>query len=100
MIIVALLGAIVFYIALYCIWTASSQHLNTVQEWLAMFNGMVMAPGHLVFTILRGLILVTALYVFGDWLRASVKKAQHKRREARRDREEPFVVGTKRPPIS
>ncbi len=100
MIIVALLGAIVFYVALYCIYAASSQHLNTVQEWLAMLNGMILMPGHLVFFILRGLIAVTALYVFADWLRAGIKKAQHKRREAKRDREEPFVVGTKHPPIS
>jgi len=99
MIIVALLGAIVFYIALYCIWTASSQHLNTVQQWLAMFDHMITMPGHLVFFILRGLILVTALYVFGDWLRAGRKQSKRKRDEAERDRKERLVFGSKRPPI-
>jgi len=100
MIIVALMGAIVFYIALYCLWAASSQHLNTVQEWLAMLNTMAFMPGHLVFVILRGLILVTALYVFADALRAGVKNTLRKRREAKRDTEEPFAVGTKRPPVA
>ena len=100
MIIVALLGALVFYIALYCLWAASSQHLNTVQAWMATFNAMVWMPGHLVFTILRGLILITTLYVFADWVRATIKRAHRKKQEAKRAREEPFAVGTKHHPPS
>lgn len=98
MIFVALLGAFLFYVALYFLWVASSQHLNGVQEWMAAFNAMVWMPGHLVFTILRGLILITAFYVFADGLRAGVKRAGRKRKEAKRDREEPFAVGVKHPP--
>jgi uncharacterized metal-binding protein len=100
MIIVALLGALVFYVALYCLWAASSQHISGVQAWMATLNAMVWMPGHLVFTIFRGLILITALYVFADWLRASVKRAHRKKQEAKRAREEPFAVGTKHPPSS
>ncbi len=100
MIIVALLGALVFYIALYCLWAASSQHLNSVQAWMATFNAMMWMPGPLVFTILRGLILITALYVFADWVRACAKRAQRKKQEAKRAREEPFAVRAKYQPPS
>ena len=100
MIIVALLGALLFYVALYCLWMASSHHLNSVEAWMAAFNAMVFMPGHLVFTILRGLILITAFYVFADWLRAGVKRVGRKKAEAKRAREEPFAVSTKFPPAS
>lgn len=100
MIFVALLGALLFYVALYCLWMASSQHLNSVQAWMATFNAMVFMPGHLVFVILRGLILITAFYVFADWLRAGVKRVGRKKAEAKRAREEPFAVGTKVHPPS
>lgn len=100
MIIVALLGALVFYVALYCIWAASSQHLNSVEAWLRMLNNMLWVPGPLIFTLLRGLILATALYVFCDWLLSSVKRLKRKSREAKIAREEPFAVGTKHPPPS
>lgn len=97
MIIVALLGAVVFYVVLYCIWTASSQQLDSVAAWLAMLNHMVWMPETLIFTILRGLILVVTLYVFADWVRAFTKGLKRKR-EARREAQEPFAVRIKTPP--
>ncbi|RYG55284.1 hypothetical protein EON80_30865 [bacterium] len=99
MIIVALIGAAAFYVALYCLWAASSQHLVGVAAWMHVFNDMLFMPGNLVFTLLRGLILITALYVFADSLKAGVHKFKRRRVEAKRAREEPFAVVAKyRPP--
>ena len=96
MIIVALLGALLFYVALYCIWAASSQHLVGVAAWMRVFNDMILMPGPLVFILLRGLILITALYVFADLIKSSALKWKRRRAEARRAREEPFAVVAKR----
>lgn len=95
MIIVALLGALLFYVALYCIWAASSQHLVGIAGWMHVFNDMILMPGPLVFVLLRGLILVTALYVFADFVKSGALKWKRRRAEAKRAREEPFAVVAK-----
>ena len=92
MIIVALIGALVFYVALYCLWAASSQHLVGVEGWLRVLNDMVWMPGHTVFVLLRGLILITAFYVFADFVKAGVMKFRRTRAEEKRAREEPFAL--------
>ena len=97
MIIVALLGALIFYVALYCLWAASSQHLVGIAGWLHVLNDMVWMPGHLVFVLLRGLILITTFYVFADFLTAGFKRWRRARIEAKRAREEPFALVMKRP---
>ncbi len=97
MIIVALIGAAVFYVALYCLWASSSQHIVGIAAWLHLFNDMIFMPGHLVFTLLRGLILITALYVFADFLKSGVQKWKRKQVEAKRQSEEPFAVVIKHP---
>ena len=97
MIIVALLGALIFYVALYCLWAASSQHLVGIAGWLHVLNDMIWMPGHLVFVLLRGLILITAFYVFADFLNAGVKKWKRGKAEAKRAREEPFALVIKKP---
>lgn len=96
MIIVALIGATVFYVALYCLWAASSQHISGVAAWLHLFNDMVFMPGNLIFTLLRGLILITALYVFADFLKSGFKGWKRKKAEKKRASEEPFAVVNKR----
>ena len=95
MIIVALIGATVFYVALYCLWAASSQHISGVAAWMHLFNDMLFMPGNLIFTLLRGLILITALYVFADLIKSSVKGWRRRRAEKKRAREEPFAVMNK-----
>lgn len=97
MIIVALLGALIFYVALYCLWAASSQHLVGIAGWLHVLNDMIWMPGHLVFVLLRGLILITAFYVFADFLTSGFKKWRRARAEAKRAREEPFALVIKKP---
>ena len=96
MIIVALIGATVFYVALYCLWAASSQHISGVAAWMHLFNDMIFMPGSLIFTLLRGLILITALYVFADFLKSGFKGLLRKRAERKRAREEPFAVVAKK----
>ncbi len=96
MIIVALLGALVFYVALYCLWAASSQHLVGIAGWLHVLNDMILRPGPLVFVLLRGLILITTFYVFADFVGSGFKKRKRARAEAKRAREEPFALVVKK----
>ncbi len=100
MIIVALMGALIFYVALYCLWAASVQHLVGVAGWMHVFNDMIWMPGHLIFVLLRGLILITAFYVFADSIGAFLKKWKRARLERKRAREEPFAVTSKHRPSS
>lgn len=95
MIIVALFGALIFYVALYCLWASANQHLVGVAGWMHVLNDMIWMPGHLVFVLLRGLILVTALYVFADCLRSGVAKWRRVKTEKKRAREEPFAIVSK-----
>ncbi|RYX85613.1 hypothetical protein EON83_04540 [bacterium] len=96
MIIVALIGAAIFYVVLYCLWAMSSQHIVGISSWMNMLNDMIFMPGPLIFMLLRGLIFVTAIYVLSDSLTSTIKKIRRKRIEAKRQREEPFAVVVKR----
>ena len=99
MIILVLIGAILFYVALYIIWAMSHSRLNTVESWLHVINSMAVMPDNLVFFILRGLILVVALYVFGDWIKSFAKNSK-KRREEQLEKERNPRIGWKKPPLS
>ena len=97
MLILVLIGAIVFYAALYILWEMSHSRLDTVASWLHVINSMAVMPDNLIFVILRGLILVAALYVFGDWMK-SVGKNMKRRRQERRDNAREPRIGWKKPP--
>lgn len=99
MLILVLFGAILFYAALYIFWEMSHSRLNTVEQWLSMLNSMVVMPDHVVFVILRGLILVAALYVVSDFLLSSAKRGKRKR-DLRREAERDTRLGWKKPPVS
>ena len=99
MLILVLIGAIVFYAALYILWEMSHSRLDTVESWLHVINGMAVMPDNLIFVILRGLILVAALYVFGDWVKSWGKNAKRKREKRREDARTPRI-GWKKPPTS
>ena len=99
MLIFALIGAILFYAAIYILWEMSHSRLNTAESWLHAINAMAVMPDNLVFLILRGLILVAALYVFGDWIKTLSKK-NRRRREKRLEDERDPRVGWKKPPVS
>ena len=97
MVIVVLIGAILFYAALYLLWELSHSRLNTVENWLSAFNHMVVMPDNVVFVILRGLILVTLLYVICDLLVSTARRTKRKK-EARRDAAN-ARIRWKRPPV-
>ncbi len=99
MLILVLLGAILFYAAIYVLWEMSHSRLNTVESWLHVINGMAVMPDNLVFVILRGLILVVALYVFGDWIKSFAQNSK-RRREQRLAKERNPRIGWKKPPNS
>ena len=95
MLILVLIGAILFYAVLYIVWEMSHSRLDTVESWLHVINNMAVMPDNLVFLILRGLILVGALYVFGDWIK-SFAHSTKKRRDAQRDAR----TSWRKPPVS
>ena len=97
MLILVLIGAILFYAALYILWEMSHSRLDTVENWMHVINGMAVMPDNLVFLILRGLILVGALYVFGDWIKSFAEK-RRRRREARLNAARDPRIGWKKPP--
>ena len=81
MLILVLLGAILFYAGLYLLWEMSHSRLNTVGSWMAALNHMVVMPDNVVFVILRGLILIVALYVISDFLLSTARRSKRKKAE-------------------
>ncbi len=97
MLILVLIGAILFYAIVYILWAMSHSRLNSVESWLHIGNNFAVMPDNLVFLILRGLIFVAALYVFGDWLKSFIENNKRKRRE-RLEKEQAPRLGYKKPP--
>ena len=93
MLIVALLGALMFYVALYLLWSASQVPLDSLAAVLRTLNRMLWMPENLVFTIFRGLILAAALYVFADFIVSFARRATRKR-----DNAEKTELSWKKPP--
>ena len=99
MLILVLVGALLFYMALYLLWELSQSRLDTAEHWMRAINSMAVMPDNLVFVILRGLILVVALYVTGDFLMVLAKRTKRKRAE-RRENERGNRVTWKKPPVA
>lgn len=97
MLILVLIGAIVFYAAIYILWEMSHSRLDTVASWLHVINNMAVMPDNLVFVILRGLILAAIFYVFADWLKSMSQNSRRKREKRREDARDPRI-GWKKPP--
>lgn len=97
MLILVLIGAILFYAIVYILWAMSHSQLNTVESWLHIGNNFAVIPDNLVFLILRGLIFVVALYVFGDWMKSFVENSKRKKRE-RIEKERAPRLSYKKPP--
>lgn len=80
MLIIALIGAIIFYVVVYILWAESYTSIDSMSSFMAQIEKMALAPQHVVFVILRGLILITAFYVVADLLLATSRKVVKKRR--------------------
>ena len=93
MLIFALLGAFLFYVALYLIWTSMQVRLDSVSAVLRAINAMMWAPESVVFTIFRGLIIAATFYVVADFLVSAAKRLTR-----RRNNEEKNALSWKKPP--
>jgi uncharacterized metal-binding protein len=93
MLIIALLGAFFFYVALYLIWESSQSRLDSVAAVLHALNNMMFLPQNVVFTIFRGLLFIAACYVVADMFRSAAKRATRKR-----NNQEKNVLSWKKPP--
>ena len=97
MLILALVGALVFYTILYIVWSSSQNHLDSVAAWLRLFNNMALMPETLMFQILRGMILIVAFYVVADFLLSGARGLK-RRAKKRREADEPMQISYKKPP--
>ncbi|HEX9996876.1 MAG TPA: hypothetical protein VGB45_07025 [Abditibacterium sp.] len=93
MLIVALLGAFIFYVGLYLLWSSNQVPLDSVSAVLGALNRMMWMPENLVFTIFRGLLLVAALYIFADSIISFAKRLTRKR-----NNDEKNALSWKKPP--
>lgn len=93
MLIVALLGAFIFYVALYLLWSSTQVPLNSLDALFRALNSMLWLPENLMFTIFRGLLLVVTLYVVADFIVSSAKRATR-----RRNNQEKNELSWKKPP--
>ena len=98
MLILGLLGAFIFYVAIYLLWEASSTRLDSMEAWMRALTAMIWMPENLVFVILRGLILVVAFYVFADWIVSGVRSAKRRAAKRKEDAEE-LTLRVKHPPV-
>lgn len=93
MFIVALLAAFVFYVGLYLVYESTQVRLDSVDAVLRALNNMMWLPQTTVFTIFRGLLIIATLYIVGDFLLSTAKRAARKRGETEKN-----VLSWKKPP--
>lgn len=79
MLIVFLFVGIALYVGLYFAWDFLSGHLDGPTAWLASFQRMILWPDVLIFQMLRGLILIIAFYLVGDFLMSLAKTGLKKK---------------------
>jgi phosphotransferase system glucose/maltose/N-acetylglucosamine-specific IIC component len=79
MLIIALLGAFFFYVALYLIWESTQSRLDSVAAVLQALNNMMWVPPNLVFAIFRGVLFLATCYVVLDLFISATKRATRKR---------------------
>lgn len=93
MFIVALLGAFLFYVGLYLVYESTQVRLDSAGAVLKALNDMMWMPQTTVFTIFRGLLIITTFYIVGDFILSTAKRAARKR-----DNDEKNVLSWKKPP--
>jgi len=93
MFILALFGAFLFYVGLYLLWESNRVPLDSTAAILRVLNDMLWLPQTTVFVIFRGILLVAMLYIVGDFIFSSARRATRKRKN-----DEKNVIGWKKPP--
>lgn len=81
MLFIALIMAACLYVGLYLIWEASQSHLSGPTNILRLLNDMLITPRADIFFLLRGLILITLLYLIADFIYSSARGTRKKRRK-------------------
>ena len=89
MIIIALLGAILFYALIFLFFASARHRLDSLDGWLRLTNELIWRPDDTIFMILHGLIAITILYLTVDYLRASLRTWKRHRAERQLKKEKP-----------
>ena len=79
MLVIGLIVAVCLYAILALLWVTAGAHLSGSVTILAALNKMLFVPDDLVFIILRGLILITFLYVVADFLVSGARRGLKRR---------------------
>lgn len=74
MLVIGLIVAVLVYAVLALLWVTAGSRLSASAGILAIINKMLFVPDNVVFTILRGLILITFLYIVSDFLISSARR--------------------------
>lgn len=65
--------AIVMYCISYWLWTIAQTHPQNLNDVIQVVSGMLFVPGDTIFLIYRGILLVTAFYLFADFLYSGLR---------------------------
>ena len=68
---------------LYLVWESTQENLTTVQQWMGAIDRMIWMPHNLVFVILHALIVICVVYIIGDWVYSSARRAKRMTGERR-----------------
>jgi len=79
MLVIGLIVAVILYAILALLWITAGARLSGSVTILETLNKMLFMPDNLVFTLLRGLILVTFLYLVTDFLISGARRGFRRR---------------------
>jgi hypothetical protein len=82
MLVIGLIVAVLLYLLLALLWITAGARITGSVGILAALNKMLFVPDHIVFTLLRGLILITFFYLVADYLISGARRG-FKRRAAK-----------------
>lgn len=73
--------AVVIYCVLYWIWAVAQTHPQNLNDVIQVVNAMLFVPDDTIFVIFRGILLVTAFYLFADFLFSGLRHSLKGREE-------------------
>jgi uncharacterized metal-binding protein len=79
MLVIGLIVAVLMYAILALLWVTAGSHLSASVGILEALNKMLFVPDNTVLIILRGLILVTFLYLITDFLISGARRGLKRR---------------------
>ena len=79
MLVIGLIVAVLVYGLLALLWVTAGAQISGSVGILTALNKMLFMPDHIVFIILRGLILVTVFYLVADFLISGARRGLKRR---------------------